>query len=331
MTDTSGTYIDVSELLVGNVSEQNTVNVILGGVEAIAKKLTPSVGDDGKKIVSFAPHAEKATVAIANIPIAVDKVVIATAAPQNGYTTLKIAAFGSNGSILSDFSASPLALTISVPGYTASTLLVRTYDIIGGASTDTLSASRNGDGTYSLSLSHLSYLRISETVQCFVAGTKILTATGYKAIENIVDGELIATSDGRALPCKVYVTEIDETIKENAPYLIPANTFAPRCPAKDLTLSPLHAIQLRRGVWQVPKIAATMYVGVRQLPVGSACTYYHLEMPNYLTDNIVAEGTVVESYGARQLAGRRVAYKFDDVVGGFVRTITAARAAVKRA
>ena len=317
----------------GQVPEVIAVPLIVAGIPAIVQKVTPVVEADGTKSVVFAPEPEKTAVAIANLPAEVEKVVVATAAPQNGYTTLKISAFDSAGSNVSDFAESPLTITITIPGYTAATLLVRTFQEIGGPATETLTATRNQDGSYTMTLSHLTYIRVSENVPCFVAGTKILTAAGYKAVEDIKDGELIATADGRALPCKMYITEIDETIKENAPYLIPANTFAPRCPAKDITLSPLHAIQLRRGVWQIPKIAATMYAGVRQMPIGSACTYYHLEMPNYLTDNIVAEGTVVESYGARQLAGRRVAYKFDDVVGGFVRTITdaRARAPVKRA
>lgn len=318
----------------GEIPEAVQIPATIAGTQAIVEKVTPVVEADGTKSVVFAPEPEKAAVAIANLPAEVEKVVVATAAPQNGYTTLKISAFDSAGSNVSNFAAAPLTITLTIPGYTAETLIVRTFQEIGGPATESLIATRNQDGSYTMTLSHLTYIRVSQNIDCFVAGTKILTAAGYKAVEDIKDGELIATADGRALPCKMYITEINETTKENAPYFIPANTFAPRCPATDLTLSPLHAIQLRRGVWQVPKIAATMYVGVRQLPVGSACTYYHLEMPNYLTDNIVAEGTVVEPYGARQLAGRRVAYKFDDVVGGFVRTITEARARgvnVKRA
>jgi sugar lactone lactonase YvrE len=316
----------------GAVPEVVAVPVVVAGIPAVVQKLTPAVEADGSKTVVFAPEPTKAAVAIANLPAEVEKVVVATAPPQNGYTTLKISAFDNAGSNLSDFAANPLAITLDIPGYTAETLLVRTFQEIGGPVSDTLFATRNENGSYTMTLTHLTYIRVSENVPCFVAGTKILTAAGYKAVEDIVDGELLATADGRALPCKLYITELDETTKENAPYLIPANTFGPRCPVRDLTLSPLHAIQIRRGVWQIPKAAATIYAGVRQLPVGAACTYYHLEMPNYLTDNIVADGTIVESYGARQLAGRRVEYRFSSAVGGFTRTVTEARrATAKRA
>jgi sugar lactone lactonase YvrE len=324
----------VAAIETGEIPENIQIPATIAGIPAIVEKVTPVVEADGTKSVFFAPEPEKAAVAIANLPAEIEKVVVATAAPQNGYTTLKISAFDSVGSSVSDFAATPLTITITIPGYTAESLLVRTFQEIGGPVTDTLIATRNQDGSYTMSLSHLTYIRVSENVPCFVAGTKILTATGYKAVEDIVDGELVATADGRALPCKIYITEIDATVKENAPYIIPANTFAPRCPARDLALSPLHAIQLTRGVWQIPKMAATLYSGVRQLPIGKSITYYHLEMPNYLTDNIVAEGTVVESYGARQLAGRRVEYKFSGAAGGFIRTITEARTrgvSVKRA
>jgi sugar lactone lactonase YvrE len=324
----------IASIETGEIPENIQIPASIAGIPAIIEKVTPVVEADGTKSVFFAPEPEKAAVAIANLPAEIEKVVVATAAPQNGYTTLKISAFDSVGSSVSDFAATPLTITITIPGYTAESLLVRTFQEIGGPVTDTLIATRNQDGTYTMTLTHLTYIRVSENVPCFVAGTKILTAAGYKAVEEIVDGELIATADGRALPCRIYITEIDATIKENAPYVIPANTFAPRCPARDLALSPLHAIQLTRGVWQIPKMAATLYSGVRQMPIGKSITYYHLEMPNYLTDNIVAEGTVVESYGARQLAGRRVEYKFSGAAGGFIRTITEARTrgvAVKRA
>lgn len=322
----------VSQIVSGQIPETFSVPVLIAGTTTSAKKLTPVVSGSVGSVTYDPEPGVKAAVTIANIPAAnVSKLVVATAAPQNGYTTLKIAAFNSSGEPVSTFT-SPLSITLSIPGYTAASLLVRTYATIGGALTDTVIATQNPDGTYTLSLSHLTYLRVSQNIPCFVAGTKILTAAGYKAVEDIVNNELLATADGRALPCKVYTTEVDETTKENAPYVIPANTFAPRCPARELTLSPLHAIQLSRGVWQIPKMAATMYKGVRQVSIGSSCTYYHLEMPNYLTDNIVAEGTIVESYGARQLAGRRVEYKFSGEAGGFIRTITEAkRAPVKRA
>ena len=326
---TTPTAPSVAALATGQVSEVIDVPLPVAGVAAVAKKITPTVEADGKKAVVYNPEpGVKTQVAVAGLPAEVEKVVVATAAPQNGYTTLKIAAFNASNQSVSNFSAAPITITLNVPGYTAATLLVRTFDEVGGAQRDSTTATRNGDGSYTMTLSHLTYLRISENVPCFVAGTKILTAVGYKAVEDIVDGELVATADGRALPCKVYITEIDETTKENAPYVIPANTFGPRCPAKDLTISPLHAIQISRGVWQIPKMAASLYNGIRQTPSGSSCTYYHLEMPNYLTDNLVAEGTVVESYGARQLAGRRVEYKFNGAAGGFIRTIQEGRRVV---
>ena len=62
-----------------------------------------------------------------------------------------------------------------------------------------------------------------------------------------------------------------------------------------------------------------MFCGITQAETGQAITYYHLELPNYFRDNIVAEGTVVESYGNRQTAGMKTVYKLNAGRTGFVR------------
>ena len=48
-------------------------------------------------------------------------------------------------------------------------------------------------------------------------------------------------------------------------------------------------------------------------------TYYHLECPNYFTDNLIVDGCVVESYGSAQAKNVKVLYKFNEKLDGYTR------------
>lgn len=135
-------------------------------------------------------------------------------------------------------------------------------------------------------------------VPCFLPGTRILTPMGYKRIEEIESGEQILTSDGRAVKANVYNFST-ETTTENAPYCIPAGTLGNHCPSRDLHLTGNHAIQDQKGVWQIPKYLAQRNPKIQQHSVGTIVTYYHLECPNYMKDNLIAEGVTAESLNTK--------------------------------
>ena len=138
-------------------------------------------------------------------------------------------------------------------------------------------------------------------VACFTATSKILTPTGYKAATEFKNGDNVVTADGRVVPTTVYTTTVLAT-KETAPYLIPKNSLTQGTPAADMRLSPWHAIQLKKGQWMKPASAAELNPGtVTQYGIGETVTYYHLETPNYFTDNLVCDGTIVESFAGDQL------------------------------
>ncbi len=156
---------------------------------------------------------------------------------------------------------------------------------------------------------------------CFTAGTKILTPTGYKLIEELKTGDSVMTADGRSVMANVYQRELSRTSRLNAPYHIPAYTLGKRQP-KDLTVSPLHAIQIKKGVWEIPADAAQRYPQIKQVGVGEPITYYHIETPNYFRDNLVANGAVVESFGGNQkhrIPANKYLYSYSKVHGGYVR------------
>ena len=153
-------------------------------------------------------------------------------------------------------------------------------------------------------------------VACFPEGTRIKTASGYALVETLNNGDMVLTADGRQVPVKVYSRTIESATAETAPYLISKKAFGLKA---DLKLSPLHAFQTRKGVWQIPMYAALKNKAVQQYGVGSSVTYYHLECPNFFTDNLVVDGCVVESFGNKQVKGLKTLYKFNETLNGFTR------------
>ena len=159
----------------------------------------------------------------------------------------------------------------------------------------------------------------NEDVPCFPRGVRILTAEGYRAVETLKQQDLVVTADGRQVPVKIYGARI-VTTDRTAPYHIPANALGPRTPSRDLRLSPDHAFQIRKGVWMLPRKAATLSEAVTQYDSDKTIVYYHLECPNYFRDNLVIEGGVVaESYAGSQ-ANFKSPYTWSESLKGYTRS-----------
>jgi len=157
----------------------------------------------------------------------------------------------------------------------------------------------------------------SSPVPCFTKGTMIRVPSGEVAVETLKAGDLVTTADGRTVAIKgLYKTRIAATTKETAPYLIPAGTYGSAQP-RDLLLSSKHAIQIRKGVWNFPGFATQTNPAIRQIAVGEAVDYYHLECPVFLRDNLIANGCVVESFGTLQI--KHNPYTYSARLGGFTR------------
>jgi len=156
------------------------------------------------------------------------------------------------------------------------------------------------------------------TVKCFPPGTLIATGTGYRAVETLKTGDLVLTADNRQVPIKAYSFTITTTA-DTAPYKIPKNSLGPSMPAADLHLSPLHAFQLKKGLWHIPKYAAKQYSAIQQYDVGKKIPYYHFECPNFFTDNLIADGCIVESYAGKQLVEMKTIYTYNKKLHGCTR------------
>lgn len=152
------------------------------------------------------------------------------------------------------------------------------------------------DTTKSLTSNTVYGLIMPGPVSCFLASSRLLTPSGYRFAKDIRTGEYAITSDGRKVPVKRYVYIINKTTEEDAPYIILKDSFKEKYPFEDIRLSPNHAIEIKPGFWQIPK-----YLNAKQYDIGVPVTYYHFEAPNYLKDNFICSGAVVESYAAHQL------------------------------
>ena len=142
-------------------------------------------------------------------------------------------------------------------------------------------------------------------IPCFAEGTRILTQTGYKAIEALKSNDLIITGDHRAVTFKRMKTTLQTTTVRTAPYLIQPHAFGRNLPSAPIRLSPIHKIQIGKGRWITAEIAAHTNPLVKQCDIGESVTYYHIECKEYLKDDIITEGLVVESFGSRKAIGDR--------------------------
>jgi hypothetical protein len=159
----------------------------------------------------------------------------------------------------------------------------------------------------------------SNGVHCFPKGTTIMTPEGYKAVETLEQGSLVTTSTNNVVPIKnIYKTIIKSANVTNAPYFIPKHSLG-SSPVADLRLSPQHAFQVRKDVWVSPKYAAELTEKVHQYGLGEPITYYHVECPNFFKDNLIVDGTVVESYGTNQTKGMKAVYIYSPALKAFTR------------
>jgi hypothetical protein len=162
---------------------------------------------------------------------------------------------------------------------------------------------------------------IASSVPCIPAGQRILTASGWRAVEELRHGDMVVTDAGVAVPAKIYSSTFI-TSSATAPINIPAKLFGKTGNA--VRLSPNHAVRMNKNIWQFPSMLLASHAGVTQDAPGQKVTYYHIALPNYLRDNLVLEGGVVaESYGApfakaNGLQGAKF-YTYNKRLDGFTR------------
>lgn len=142
-------------------------------------------------------------------------------------------------------------------------------------------------------------------VPCFVAGTRIMTKSGYRTVEAIVPSERVLTGNGAwRRVCWVGQAHHSPAALERSPQLRPVRIAAGalgqavgrKVPERALWLSPQHAVLLRsqHGNRLVPAVALVDDTTIRrERPIGGV-TYLHLQLDSH--DLLITEGALTESY-----------------------------------
>ena len=134
------------------------------------------------------------------------------------------------------------------------------------------------------------------SLACFAAGTRIETATGLVTVERLRVGDRVVTADGRCEPI-VWIGSraVDcarhprpETV---SPIRISAGALGQNVPARDVYLSPDHAVFIT-GVLVPVKLLSNGGSIAREKR--DRVVYYHVELPEHAV--ILADRLPVESY-----------------------------------
>jgi hypothetical protein len=135
------------------------------------------------------------------------------------------------------------------------------------------------------------------TVPCFATGTRLLTAAGEIAVEHLSVGDLVPTRLGRRLAPVRWIGRRAVDCRRHRrpsevwPVRVRAGAFGPGQPARDLVLSPDHAVHVAGAL--VPVRYLVNGASVRQQAVDQV-EYWHVELATH--DVLLAEGLPVESY-----------------------------------
>jgi hypothetical protein len=145
-------------------------------------------------------------------------------------------------------------------------------------------------GSYNITQFNLTVLS-DGPIPCLTEDTNVLTPYGYINITKLKKGNLIITDDNRNVQIlNIYINIMKGNI-DTYPCIIPKNSIGNNYPQEDFKISQNHLIKYNNK-WILPKLFFKTDVEQKIIK------YYHIELENYLTDNLVINnGVVVESYG----------------------------------
>ena len=131
---------------------------------------------------------------------------------------------------------------------------------------------------------------------CFAAGTRVTTEVGEISVERLDTGTRIRSAFGGAVPVQWIGQRNTDCLHHPRPWdvwpvRVVRHAFAQNQPARDLLLSPDHALYLDHKL--VPVRYLLNGASIRQEEVDRV-QYFHVELPAH--DVIFAEGLPVESY-----------------------------------
>jgi hypothetical protein len=142
---------------------------------------------------------------------------------------------------------------------------------------------------------------------CLLRGTEIHTDQGPVAIEHLKIGNLVQIQSGAFKP----IVGIGRNGRGGSPIRIMASAISPGVPARDLYLSPNHAISIGGNLIPVQYLVNGSTI-VRVAMEPGAIEYYHLEFDQH--EVMYAEGVAVESL---QVAGAETYRAFTEYMAPY--------------
>ena len=140
-------------------------------------------------------------------------------------------------------------------------------------------------------------LMTEDTTPCFCRGTRIRTPGGDRPVETLRIGDLVTTAGGEALALKwigrrSYRDWLAMGNPHVQPILFKAGALAERVPARDLYVSPEHAMFVDGML--VPACHLVNGVSILKMSGLEEIEYFHLEFDRHIV--ILAEGAAAESF-----------------------------------
>ncbi|MBS1086799.1 Hint domain-containing protein [Gluconobacter sphaericus] len=187
--------------------------------------------------------------------------------------------------------------------------------VTADGTTTTLSLTGDYTGEY-FALSndgHGDTLITAEGTPCYCRGTRIATERGDVAVENLTIGDRLLTISGAMRPIRwigrrSYAGQFAATNPAVLPVMFRAGSLGDAVPARDLMVSPLHAMYLD-GVL-IPAEALVNGVSILRMENVDRVDYFHLELDTH--DVILAEGAASETFvddGSRGMFHNAVEYR----------------------
>ncbi len=171
-------------------------------------------------------------------------------------------------------------------------------DVVEGGNTLHLTFSAADAGAvFSLASDNAAGTQITDNLPCFLAGTHIATPRGETLIEELETGDLVLTADGQCVPIRwiglrsVVSRFVDP--QRGYPIRIHAGALANNIPARDLLVSPDHAMFLGGILAQAGALVNGISI-TREQNMPARFTYYHVEVADHAL--ILAEGAATETF-----------------------------------
>jgi hypothetical protein len=142
-----------------------------------------------------------------------------------------------------------------------------------------------------------SLIEESDYTPCYCRGTRIRTPKGQIAVENLKIGDRVTTADGEILPIKwigrrSYRDWLAVGNPEVQPIRFKAGSIADRVPARDLYVSPEHAMFIDGML--IPAHLLANGNSILKVEGMEEVEYFHLEFDHHVV--ILAEGAAAESF-----------------------------------